>query len=69
MYNKNKSDTLRRYVYHISTILTSLRDNEYFLLSDVGSTYLTVVSFCGQLTELSVLIHSHSSLYFRATVF
>jgi hypothetical protein len=52
---------LRHYIYNIGTILTSLRDNEYFLLSDVGSTYLTLVSLCGQLEELSTLIHSHGS--------
>jgi hypothetical protein len=69
MWNKNKSDMERRYIYNIGTILTSLRDNEYFLLRDVGSTYVTVVSLCGQLAELSVLIHSHSNLCFRAIVF
>ena len=69
MWNKNKSDMVRHYIYNIGTILNIVKDKEYFLLSDVGSTYLNVVSLCGPHAELSVLIHSHSSLCFRATVF
>jgi hypothetical protein len=69
MCNKNKSDMIRRYIYNIGTILTSRRDKEYFLFRDVGSTYLTLVPLCGQLAELSVLIHSRKSLCFRATFF
>jgi hypothetical protein len=69
MWNRNKSDMVRRYIYNIGTILTSLKDKEYFLLSDVGSTYLTVVLLCGPFAELSVLIHSHSSLCFRTKFF
>jgi len=61
---------LRHYIYNIGTILmTSLKDKEYFLFSDVGSTYLTVISLCGPHAELSVLINSHRSLCFRATAF
>ena len=69
MWNKNKSDMIRCYIYNIGTILTSRRNNEYFWLRDVGSCYLSVVPLCGQLAELSVLIHSHNSLCFKATVF
>jgi hypothetical protein len=69
MWNKNKSDIVGRYIFNIGALLTILRDNEYFLIRDVGSTYLSVVLLCGQLVELSVFIRSHSSLCFRATDF
>jgi len=42
---------IRHHIYNIGTILTSLKDKEYFLLSNVGRTYLTVVSLCGPHAE------------------
>jgi hypothetical protein len=44
MWNRKKSDMVRCYIFSIGTILTSQRDNEFFLLRDVGTTYLTVGS-------------------------
>lgn len=52
----NWTDTVRWYNLDIFKILISLKINEFFSLRDVGSTYLIVVAWCGQLVKLSLLI-------------
>jgi hypothetical protein len=52
----NGTDMVRWYNFDICKILISLRINEFFSFRDVGSVYLIVVAWCGQLVKLSVLI-------------
>jgi len=46
------------YILDIGIILISLRIKEFFSLRDIGSTYVTVIEWFGQLVELSMLISS-----------
>ena len=60
-----QNDMVRWYVFDIATILISIRIGEFFILRDVGSTYLTVLASFGQLAELSQLISSTQPFVFQ----
>jgi hypothetical protein len=50
------SNMVRWYIFDVRTFLISLTIKEFCSLRDAGTTFLTVVEWCGQLVELSVLI-------------
>lgn len=60
---------VRRYTFDLGTFLFSLRINEFFSLPDVGSNYLSVVAWCGQLAALPVLISSTQQFVFQSCDF
>ena len=53
----------------IYTILISLRINDVFCFVMVCSTYLTMVAWCEQLEELSVLISFTQQFVFQSCIF
>ena len=56
-------------IFDVGTLLISLMINEFFSLHDVGSTYLTVVWWFGELIELSVLISFARKFVFQSWFF
>jgi len=60
---------LRWYIFNRGKIRISLWFNEFFSFRCVGSTYLTVVAWCGRLVELPMFISSTQHFAFQSCNF